>query len=267
MRWIDAHNHLHHARLAPFRERILADLEKGGIAAAVVNGTQEQDWEAVAILAAERPWVRPAFGLHPWYVQGRSAHWQERLTALLDSHRNVSIGEVGLDRWIQGFDVKVQQQVLAAQLALAKKRNLPVTVHCLKAWGALEEMTRAEAMPECGWLLHSYGGSREMMEELAKRGAYFSFSGYFLHERKAASKAVFREIALERLLVETDAPDMPPPNGADVQILEEKGCGSPLNSPMNIELCYRKLAEFRGMKVEELVQQVEANFLRLFGAS
>jgi TatD DNase family protein len=261
VRLIDAHNHLHDERLAPFREEVIAELERDGIEAAVVNGTQEEDWDAVARLARERSWVRPAFGLHPWYVSGRSPRWRERLAKLLAEFPNASLGEIGLDRWKESYDIEAQTEVLRAQWALAIEHERSATVHCLKAWGALWDVVREEpAVP--GFLLHSYGGAGEMVAGFVKHGAYFSFSGYFLQERKAAQREVFREIPLERLLVETDAPDMLPPCAPGVRLFAE----GTLNSPANLEFCYRGLAELRGIPVDELAGQVAENFARLFGS-
>lgn len=262
MRLIDAHNHLHDARLAPYRAKVIAELERGGIEAAVVNGTQEEDWGAVAALAEEHAWVRPAFGLHPWYVGGRSCNWRDRLAELLVRFPEASLGEVGLDRWQEGYDLPAQIEVLRAQWALAIEHRRAATVHCLKAWGALWDFVCEERPLPRGFLLHSYGGAGEMVEGFVKRGAYFSFSGYFLHERKAAQREVFRQIPIDRLLVETDAPDMLPPPAPSVRLLGE----GTLNSPSNLEFTCRGLAELRGVTVDELAEQVAENFARLFGA-
>jgi TatD DNase family protein len=261
VRLIDAHNHLHDERLAPFCAEAIAELERGGIEAAVVNGTQEADWAAVADLANERAWVLPAFGLHPWYVNERSPRWGERLAELIAKFPQASLGEIGLDRWKEGYDMEAQMKVLRTQWMLAVEHERAATVHCLKAWGALWDFVREVPAAPRGFLLHSYGGPGEMLEGFVKHGAYFSFSGYFLHERKAAQREVFREIPIERLLVETDAPDMLPPGAPGVRLLE----GGTLNSPANLEFCYRGLAELRGIPVEDLAEQVAENFGRLFG--
>jgi TatD DNase family protein len=145
------------------------------------------------------------------------------------------------------------------------ERNVPATIHCLRAWGALWDHIHEHDVPAGGFLLHAYGGPAEMVEEFVKRGAYFSFSGYFLHERKSRQRDVFRGIPIDRLLVETDAPDMLPPHGSGASFLKVSGTGELLNSPLNLELNYRGLAEIRGMRVEELRGQVEENFRRLFG--
>jgi TatD DNase family protein len=262
--FIDAHNHLHDARLAAHHAEILPALARLGVTRAVVNGTREADWPAVAALAADQAWVLPSFGLHPWHVAERMPDWLETLRAQLTAHPNGGVGEIGLDRWIEGHDDQTQAEVFAAQLALAAELNRPVTIHCLRAWGALAETLRTHPRPARGFLIHAYGGSLEMMREFAQLGGYFSFNAYFLHERKAAQRAVFREIPADRLLVETDAPSMLLPDNRNAHPLRDAS-GEPLNHPANIEVAYAALAEIRSWDAETLAQQVERNFGTLFG--
>ena len=261
MKWIDAHNHLHDARLEPHLATILPTLD---LQCAVVNGTSEQDWPRVAALAAEHDWVLPSFGLHPWQVATRSAGWLDELRACLDAHPRACIGEIGLDGWVKDHDLADQTSVFTAQLALAAERDLPATIHCIQAWGALWEILRAGPLPARGFLLHAYGGSLEMMRGFAERGAYFSFSPYFLHERKAPQRSVFAAIPEDRLLVETDAPDLRPPDEKNPHPLSD-AIGEPINHPANIELAHSALATIRDVPMEKLAGIVAANFRRWTG--
>ncbi len=261
---IDAHNHLHDARLVPHRPAIFAELARIGVARAVVNGTREDDWPAVAALAREHAWIVPSFGLHPWHVATRSPGWIARLREALDAHPGAGIGEIGLDRWIAGHDPEQQREVFTAQLALAAERDVPATIHCLRAWGPLWDILREHPVPARGFLLHAYGGPGEMVRGFASRGAYFSFNAYYLHERKAAQRAVFRDIPADRILIETDAPDMRPPDERNTHPLQDAD-GAAINHPANLALAYTALAEIRGVPVDQLAGQVAENFARLFG--
>lgn len=234
------------------------------IAGAVVNGTREDDWDAVGQLASEHAWVRPSFGLHPWYVPQRSGLWKERLIAQLEQHPGCGVGEIGLDRWIEGFDFPAQLECFRWQFDLAAERNLPATIHCLRAWGALEEILREVRAPERGFLIHAYGGSAEMMRGFLECGAYFSFSPSFLHVRKAAQREVFREVPEDRLLVETDAPDLAPPPEVNPHPLQD-AAGKGINHPGNLVVAYEALATLRGWTLAHLQEVVAANFARLFG--
>ncbi|MEW6304080.1 MAG: TatD family hydrolase [Verrucomicrobiota bacterium] len=261
MRLFDAHNHLQEERLRPHAADIIAALEREGVVRVVVDGSCEEDWPDVFALAQQFPQVIPSFGYHPWYVRERTPKWREAMLGYLDKGP-AAIGEIGLDRWIEGYDSPAQEEVFLWQLRLAAERNLPVSIHCLKAWGRLHDILRAEPRPECGFLLHSYGGPQEMIEPLAKLGAYFSISGYFAHERKARQRETFRHVPAERLLIETDAPDMPlPPERVAYHVEGEEKA----NHPANLAAVYRFVAELRGEPLEALAPRTEQNFRRLFG--
>ena len=150
------------------------------------------------------------------------------------------------------------------KLALATERNLPVTIHCLRAWGPLWDILRTHPLPARGFLLHAYGGPAEMVHGFVKRGAYFSFNAYFLHDRKAAQRSVFQHLPADRLLIETDAPDLRPPDAQNLHPLLAPD-GTPINHPANLALAYSALAKLRDSRAAELTGQIALNFARLFG--
>lgn len=207
--FIDAHNHLHQL---PDPDAAIALMRHAGIIGCVVNGTSETDWPAVADLARRHPdFVLPSFGLHPWYAHHRTSSWFDSLRRHLDRFPTAVIGECGVDGWVGTPDIETQLAAFLPQLRLARERDLPITIHALKAWEPLFDALRQEAPPTRGFLLHSFGGSRETATRLSRLGAHFSFSGYFLHSRKASTLAVYSSIPRDRLLLETDAPTMTPP--------------------------------------------------------
>ena len=224
----DAHNHLQDQRFNNIREDLIETMLARGITRCVINGTSPGDWPLVADLAKLHPeLIIPSFGLHPW--QQPSPQWLEQLTSYLDTIHHACIGECGLDRWIKDYDIKSQQDIFVSQLQLATQRNLPLSIHCLKAWGLMLEILESQPLPERGFLLHSYSGSAELVPRLTALGAYFSFSGYFLHDRKQSIRNTFKTIPPERLLIETDAPSMLPPEHCIEYPLEHK-----INHPANI---------------------------------
>lgn len=260
----DAHNHLQDDRLDPWRDQIIAMMPQAGIAEMIVNGSCEEDWPQVAALARDHAWVRPAFGLHPWYVKERSANWLDALRKHLEAHPRSIVGEIGLDRWIDNPDIDAQLDCFRAQLALAVELDRPATIHCLRAWGLLEEALRACTLPHRGFLLHSYGGPAEMIPRFAAMGAYFSLSPYFGHPRKAAQLAVFKHVPLDRLLAESDAPDMWPPDELNPHPLISADGGT-LNHPANLSVSYELLAQSRGMTLPDIQAAIACNYRVLFG--
>jgi TatD DNase family protein len=173
VRLYDAHNHLQDQRLRPHLSAIMAAVQAEPIARMVVNGASELDWPDVLELARQYPQVLPSFGYHPWHLKQRAPQWQAELTRFLDAVPS-AVGEIGLDRWIKDRDEAAQQEAFVWQFRLAVERGLPVSIHCLQAWGPLLEIIRREPRPPGGFLLHSYGGAPELIPSLAKLGAYFS---------------------------------------------------------------------------------------------
>jgi TatD DNase family protein len=251
--WTDAHNHLQDPRLGEAAP-VIAAMRAAGVERCVVNATRESDWPTVEALALAHPgFVSPAFGIHPWHAHTAADGWFGRLEVLLEKHPQASIGECGLDQWVASPPLEIQRPVFLAQLRLARGMNRPVTIHCLRAWGALFGVFSEEPPPP-RFLMHSYGGSIETARRLLPLGARFSFSGHFLHERKAAAREVFRQLPRERILLETDAPDMRPPETIVTHPLPEN-----LNHPANLPAIGRALAAALGMSPDELATLTRAN--------
>ncbi|MCU0748106.1 MAG: TatD family hydrolase [Akkermansiaceae bacterium] len=251
--WTDAHNHLQDPRLgdpAP----LIAAMKAAGIVKCVCNATCEDDWAAVENLALAHPdFIIPAFGIHPWKAHTARDGWQGRLEKLLEKHPHAVIGECGLDQWVDSPPLSTQLPVFLHQLRIARETGRPPTIHCLKAWGALMDAFDEETPPD-RFLMHSYGGSIEFARQLIPLGACFSFSGYFLHPKKAKVLDVFRQLPMDRILLETDAPDMLPPSSAISHPLPENK-----NHPANLPGIGAGLAEALEMSAEDLARLTRAN--------
>ena len=263
MNYYDAHNHLQDDRFAGRQSEMLATCASAGVVRRVVNGACEADWPEVLALARANPLVLPSFGYHPWYLAERTPDWAKNLETFLDAVPS-AVGEMGLDRWKSELPYAGQEDVFLTQLRIAAERNLPVSIHCLQTWGRLHELLRDHPRPAVGFVLHSFGGPVEMIPALAKLGAYFSFPGYFLHERKERQRAAFRQVPPDLLLIETDAPDQHLP--ADkIRFPLADGTGKALNHPANVVAVYEGLAQILGEPLEALTARVGENLLRVFG--
>ena len=275
----DAHNHLHDPWLEADRARILTELTQLPLRGAVVNGTCENDWADVHALTRASAALLPSYGLHPWHVGNASENWRDALQRRLDAEPHAAIGEIGLDRWIldharpddsrltglRRASLEEQLEAFSWQLTLAAERNLPVSIHCLEAWGVLAAALRSTPLPARGFLLHAYGGSAEMAREFVSLGAYFSFNGSFLGERQASKRTVFQTLPADRLLAETDAPAMPLPSPLRHYTLPDHPNGTAINHPANIAAVYHGLGDLRGWTNEQVSDRLGRNFHRWFG--
>ncbi|MFT4177669.1 MAG: TatD family hydrolase [Luteolibacter sp.] len=256
LHWIDAHNHLHDHRFSS-PEELIGPMKQTGISRCITNATCEEDWDAVENLSRTHPdFVLPALGIHPWKAHLCKAGWENRLKQRLENNPQAGIGECGLDGWISHPPLETQQSVFLAHLRLARELQRPLTIHCLKAWQPLFDAFTQEPPPE-KFLMHSFGGSLEIACRLLPLGTYFSFSGYFLHPRKAKVLDVFRELPKDRILLETDAPDMLPPPDFITHPLEES-----LNHPANLPAIAQGLAGHLNLSLEELSELTLENSRR-----
>ena len=260
---IDAHLHLQEDVLQPHLEGVLERARKANLRFMVCNGTHEADWERVAHLARHNSDIIPCFGLHPWYVKDRSPGWLQALEGYLDAMPS-AIGEIGLDRWQIGRDEPAQEEVFRAQLELARRRGLPVTIHCLRAWGRLMDILREGPLLEAGMLIHAFGGPHDFVRPLVDMGAYLSFAGNILDDRRKKARASLLQAPLGRLLLETDAPALLPP--AEYCTYGEVGPdGETLNEPANLPAILRGIAALRGESPQTVAAAAWENAQRFFG--
>ncbi len=251
----DAHNHLQASELS--------GLDFGSywqiVRQVAVNGTHPRDWEAVAELADEHPsQALPQFGVHPWYSSDLPDDWDTTLYTYLQRYPQAGIGEIGLDKWMKNHDLAKQKVVLQQQIEIANELQRPLSVHCIQAWGSLRTELATCTTP---FLLHAYAGPAEWIPEFVARGAYFSLSPYYFHERKRSTLEAFKQIPSERLLIESDAPSMLGPK--KTWSTEQNEFSTTHQHPANLIETYRAAEDF--LQNPNLQDQCARNFLALFG--
>lgn len=255
--YYDAHCHLHFSELGEVD--LSAYFLK--VKQAVVNGTSPADWHLVSELHKNFPaQVIPSFGVHPWEVNDLKTGWEEELSHYLQLHPTAGVGEVGLDKWIRGYELEKQEAVFRAQVERAIKEERPLSIHCLKAWGKMREVLTS--YHGLRFLLHAYNGPLEDLLTYVEMGAYFSLSPSYFSERKAETLKKFQALPLDRLLIETDAPSMlgPPSTWSPLQ----SSFSRTQQHPDNIRPTYERAAELLQMECGALSSQIEQNFQRLF---
>lgn len=212
MKLFDAHCHLQDPRILNKAPKLISTALDSGLLNFAVNGVSEKDWHLVKEMGDNYPSVIPCFGVHPWYVPHRSPNWFTTLKEFFETTPSAAVGEIGLDKGSKGreIDFNDQIEVFRQQLQLAKELKKPASVHCVRAFGDLLHIVKDIGPFPDGLLLHSYLGSAEMVPEFVKSGAYFSLSGYIMPMKVQKAKKMLKTIPLERILLESDAPDALP---------------------------------------------------------
>lgn len=258
---VDSHLHLQDFGAGIDPGEVVARAVDAGVTHFVCNGTSEHDWETVLELSKTHPEVVPCFGLHPWFVADRSERWLDTLESYVRD-TPCAVGEIGLDRLVEPFDKEAQEEVFRAQIELARKYERPMMVHCVKMWGVLMEILNTQPKLPGGLLLHAYGGSVDLIKPLVKLGAYFSFSGTVLLENHRHAREALKMVPAERLLIESDAPNMLPPEEFRTFTVNSAD-GTVLNHPANLPEILKGVAELRGESTEELKSILWENAKRL----
>ncbi len=261
MELTDCHVHLQEPVLAGHVEHIIRRAQEHSVSRFVCNGTRPFDWPIVKQIAQEHESVSPCYGLHPWFISQSRTGWQELLGDMLNGA--TAVGEIGLDGWIENSDEKLQQTVFRSQLELAYQLRLPAVIHCVQAWGAMMDILRTEKFLPQTMIWHSFGGSREIMAELASMGGYFSFAGNVLRKRQDRRREVLRVVPLERLLLETDSPNIIPPRRY-IKSSSQDAEGKQINEPANLAGILEGISAILEIPEAALTEQLQQNYQRAF---
>jgi TatD DNase family protein len=255
--FFDTHTHLQDGRYGDGLDAAIDRALAAGVRHMAACGTSEGDWPAVLALAERRSCVVPLLGLHPWFIQEAGPQWFHRLARLAEAHA-VGIGECGLDFAEEGLDREAQEAVFRAQLQLARDLDRPLSIHCRRAWERLEALAVEVGLPQAGAVVHAFSGSAEVALRLQRLGFHISFACSLANPaNKRVAKAVVA-VALDRLLLETDSPDIPPRH------LPEYREGR-LNEPANIRLVAEAAARLRGQQEAVLAEETTRNARAVFG--
>ena len=262
LKLFDCHNHIQDERIFPMLEKVMDRARLAGVEKMAIKGCSEADWPKVVEIVNRYPDAYLAFGLHPWFIGGRSEQCFQTLENLLTTYPQASVGEIGIDRALETRNDSEQEQVFLAQLEIARKFDRPVTIHCRRAWGRLIELLDQFGELPHGMLIHCFGGSAEIASELVRRGAYISFSGSITRPNARKAGPAIRAVPDDRLLIETDAPDILPfsVDEASCLVVEDRL----INEPANLCHIVAKAAELRGISEERLAELTFNNALRFF---
>ena len=248
----DSHAHYDDAAFDDDREEVLASFPHTRVSHLITAGDSLQGSAASIALAEKYDFIHAAAGIHPEDALGLPEDWQEQLSRMLDHPKVVALGEIGLDYYYEdACPREIQQQVLEAQLRMAKERDLPVIIHDREAHGdvlALLEKYRPRGV------VHCFSGSVEMAREVIKLGMYIGLGGAVTFKNARRPLEVAAMVPPDRLLNETDAPYMAPVP------CRGKRCDSTL-----IPYSAAKIGEIRGVPAAEVLRWGRQNAAELFG--
>ena len=257
--WIDTHCHLDAPEFDADRVAVVERAVAAGVTLQVIPAVQAAHFEAVRELAHAQD-LSYALGIHPLYVHQAAPDDVERLDEALhrwrDDPRLVAVGEIGLDYFVAGLDAALQEQFYMAQLKLARQHGLPVILHVRRsADGLLKGLRRHEV---CGGIAHAFNASDAQTTQFVSRGFALGFGGAMTFERALQIRHLARTVPETALVLETDAPDIPPHWLYRTAAQRELGLSS-RNEPAELPRIAQTLAELRGWSLAQTAAVTTAN--------
>lgn len=250
MKIFDSHAHYDDKWFDDDREALFKSMPLDSVAYIINNSIDLKTAEIAKSYSEKYPYIYFTAGFHPENLENMPENYLDSLKKYLMHPKCVAIGEIGLDyHWDIPRDL--QLNVFKEQLQLAKELDVPVIIHDREAHGDTMDILR-EFKPK--GLMHCFSGSVEMMREVIKLGMYISLGGSVTFKNARHSVDCAREVPLERLLLETDAPYLSP-----VPLRGKR------NDSRNIKYVAEKIAEIREMSPQEILNITYENAKKFYG--
>jgi TatD DNase family protein len=264
MPWIDTHCHLDAAEFDADRDVVRQNAKSLGVETCVIPAVMASHFDEVRLLA-HRHADAYALGIHPLYTPQAEDKDLASLDTHLHAHRDdprlVALGEIGLDGFVPEINTPEafakQTHFFEAQLQIAQRHQLPVILHVRRSADGLLKGLRQ--FPVAGGIAHAFNGSLQQAKMFIEMGFKVGFGGAMTYDRATKLRALATELPLSALVLETDAPDIPPHWMYTTAEDREKGKAQGRNSPAELPRIASDLAELRGISLEELAAATSAN--------
>lgn len=204
----DTHCHLDASEFDADRDKIVERAIAAGITRIVVPAITAENFAAVDATCARYPLCRPAYGLHPVYAERHRPDHLLRLRAAITAARPLALGEIGLDGWVRNVDFAMQTHYFTEQLKIARDFDLPVLLHARHAND--EVMKQLRRFDIRSGIAHAFNGSMQQADFFIKQGFKLGFGGAFTYRRALNLRRLAKQLPLQAIVLETDAPDMAP---------------------------------------------------------
>jgi TatD DNase family protein len=248
---VDSHCHLDFPDFAPERDAVIARAFTAGIGTMLTICTRLDQFAGVEAIAKSDPRIWCSVGAHPHEAADHGELLADELVALAAHERVVGIGETGLDFHYDLSPREVQGRVFGIHIAASRATGLPLIIHAREADEEIAATLSLERPPP--GVLHCFTGSRALAEAAVALGFYISISGIVTFRNAEDLRAIVRDLPLDRLLVETDAPYLAP--------VPYRG---KRNEPAFVTATAAAVAALKGIEPEALAEATTANFFRLF---
>jgi TatD DNase family protein len=248
---VDSHCHLDFPDFAPERDAVVARACAAGVETMLTISTRLDQFDGVRAIAEAYEGVWCSVGAHPHEATDHDEVGAEQLVALTSHSKVVGIGETGLDFHYDLSPRDIQERVFRAHIAASHTSGLPLIIHAREADCEIARILEEERPPP--GVLHCFSSGRALAEKALDLGFYISISGIVTFRNAEELRAIVRDLPLDRLLVETDAPYLAP--------VPYRG---KRNEPAFVAATAAAVAKLKDIDVQQLASATRENFFRLF---
>ncbi len=249
----DSHTHLNAEQFNEDIPETIARAKELGVTEMAVVGFDTATIKKSLELSQTYPEIQSIIGWHPTEAGSYTPEIERQLQERLTTPKVVALGEIGLDYYWMEDPKEVQDRVFRRQIAIAKEMNLPISIHTRDAMEDTYKILKEEDIRDIGGIMHSFSGDPEWMKKFLDMGMHISLSGVVTFKKALEVQEVAKEVPLERLLVETDAPYLAP--------VPYRG---KRNEPGYTRFVVEKIAELRELSFDEIAKNTTDNAHRLF---
>lgn len=254
MEIIDTHCHLDIEAFDHDRDDVLQRCALAGVRRIIVPGIIARTWDTLLYTCMKTPGLYPCIGLHPVYLADHCLADLDKMASVIEEKNPLAVGEIGLDYYITSLDRIEQQNLFEQQLEIAQHYKLPVILHVRKSHDAI--LSTLRRIRVVGGICHAFNGSQQQASQYIELGFKLGFGGMITYQKSQKLRRLAKDLPLESLVLETDAPDM---SGAMHH--------GERNSPEYLPEYLAELAILRGMSLEELALQTTRNAETVFDFS
>ena len=248
---VDSHCHLDSSDFTADREAVIARAQSAGVETMLTIGTRLDEFGRVLAIAEAHDDIWCSIGAHPHEAKDHTELTPRQLVALAAHPKVVGIGETGLDFHYDLSPRDIQEKVFRDHIEAACETGLPLIIHAREADREVARILD-EKRPPAG-VMHCFSSGRALAEAALALGFYISISGIVTFRNAEELRAIVRDLPLDRLLVETDAPYLAP--------VPHRG---KRNEPAFVAATAAAVAELKGVELQHLAETTSANFFRLF---
>jgi TatD DNase family protein len=252
---IDSHAHIQGKEYSEERDAVIARAHEAGVEKIIAvggAGDMSSNTEAIA-LAAAFPSIYATVGMHPHDAKDVGEQELRELAALTSNAKVIAVGETGLDYYYNHSPHDVQRRVFTHFIHMARDNGLPLVVHERDAARETAELLRSEGGQDLRGVIHCFTGDYDAASAYLDLGFYLSFTGIITFKNAGPLREVVRNVALERMLVETDSPFLTP--------VPHRG---KRNEPAYVRFVAETIAEIKGLPLKEVAQRTTRNVQDLF---